>query len=105
MKIVFFSEISKDALADVNKKLASLEQELKELGGKITHCCAIPLAATRGVLQERGPATLLKKRLWHRCSPVNFAKFQRTLFITEHLWWLLLPFQPVFNCSKSKQSV
>ena len=50
MKIVFFSEISKDALADVNKKLASLEQELKELGGKITHCCAIPLAATRGVL-------------------------------------------------------
>ena len=60
MKIVFFSEISKDALADVNKKLASLEQELKELGGKITHCCAIPEAATRGVLQERGPATLLK---------------------------------------------
>ena len=104
MKIVFFSEISKDALADVNKKLASLEQELKELGGKITHCCAIPEATTRGVLQERGPATLLKKRLWHRCSLVNFAKFQRTLFITEHLWWLLLPFQPVFNCSKSKQS-
>ena len=26
------------------------------------------------------PATLLKKRLWHRCSPVNFAKFLRTLF-------------------------
>ena len=21
------------------------------------------------------PTTLLKKRLWHRCSPVNFAKF------------------------------
>ena len=21
------------------------------------------------------PATLLKKRLWHRCFPVNFAKF------------------------------
>ena len=26
------------------------------------------------------PATLLKKRLWHRCSPVNFAKFLGTLF-------------------------
>ena len=25
------------------------------------------------------PATLLKKRLWHRCFPVNFAKFYRTL--------------------------
>ena len=36
------------------------------------------------------PATLLKKRLWHRCFPVNFAKFLRTRFITEHLWWLLL---------------
>ena len=26
------------------------------------------------------PATLLKNRLWHRCFPVNFAKFLRTLF-------------------------
>ena len=31
------------------------------------------------------PATLLKKRLWHRCFPVNFAKFLRTPFIIEHL--------------------
>ena len=36
------------------------------------------------------PATLLKKRLWHRCFPVNFAKFLETPFIIEHLWWLLL---------------
>ena len=26
-------------------------------------------------------ATLLKKRLWHRCFPVNFAKFLRTPFL------------------------
>ena len=26
------------------------------------------------------PATLLKKRLWHRCFPVNFAKFLKALF-------------------------
>ena len=25
-----------------------------------------------------GSATLLKKRLWHRCFPVNFVKFLRT---------------------------
>ena len=31
------------------------------------------------------PATLLKKRLWHKCFPVNFAKFLRTPFFTEHL--------------------
>ena len=36
------------------------------------------------------PATLLKKRLWHRYFPVNFAKFLRAPFLTEHLWWLLL---------------
>ena len=37
-------------------------------------------------------ATLLKKRLWHRCFPVNFAKFLGTPFFTEHLRWLLLRF-------------
>ena len=36
------------------------------------------------------PATLIKKRLWHRCFPVNFEKFLRTPFLIEHLWWLLL---------------
>ena len=36
------------------------------------------------------PKSLLKKRLWPRCFPVNFAKFQRTPFVTEHLRWLLL---------------
>ena len=34
-------------------------------------------------------ATLLKKRLWHRCFPVNFAKFSRRPFFTEQLRWLL----------------
>ena len=36
------------------------------------------------------PANLLKMRLWHRCFPVNFAKFLRTSFFTERLQWLLL---------------
>ena len=35
-------------------------------------------------------ATLLKKRLWHSCFPVNFAKFLRIPFVTEHLMWQLL---------------
>ena len=38
------------------------------------------------------PAALLKKKLWHRCFPVNFAKFLRTPFLTEHLRWLLLSY-------------
>ena len=43
------------------------------------------------------PATLLKKRLWQRCFPVNFAKFLRTPFLKEHLWWLLLKTDDVVN--------
>ena len=31
------------------------------------------------------PTTLLKKRLRHKCFPVNFAKCLRTPFFTEHL--------------------
>ena len=36
------------------------------------------------------PAILFKKRIWHRCCHVNFTKFLRTRFLTEHLRWLLL---------------
>ena len=31
-----------------------------------------------------------KKRLQHRCFPVNIAKFLRTVFLMEHLRWQLL---------------
>ena len=52
----------------------------------------------------------IKKRLQHRCFPVKFAKFLRTLIFTEHLRWLLLILilnklrhlqEPAFDCSKS----
>ena len=39
------------------------------------------------------PPTLLKKRLWHRCFPVNFAKFLRTpLYRTplDDCFWSML---------------
>ena len=39
------------------------------------------------------PVTLFQKRLWHICYPVNFPKFLRIPFLTEHLRWLLLSFQ------------
>ena len=34
---------------------------------------------------------MLKKRPWHSCFPVKFAKVLKTPFILEHLRWLLLP--------------
>ena len=38
----------------------------------------------------RFSCNFIKKRLWHTCFPVNFAKFLRTPFLTEQLRWLLL---------------
>ena len=51
----------------------------------------------------------LKKSLWHRYFPVNFARFLRKPFLTEHLRWLLLAFQSEstlysFRTSCSKQA-
>ena len=43
------------------------------------------------------PVTLLKKRLWYRCFPVNFVKFLRTPFFTEQLWWLFLSVRPIYK--------
>ena len=36
------------------------------------------------------PTTLLNKRFWHRCFPANFAKFLRTPFLQNTHGWLLL---------------
>ena len=38
------------------------------------------------------PATLLKKRLWHRYFPVNFVKFLRTAFLQNTSGRLLLEY-------------
>ena len=43
-------------------------------------------------------ATLLKKRLWHRCFPVNFAKFLRTPFFQNTSGRLL--FKELLKCSR-----
>ena len=39
-----------------------------------------PKIHRKTLCQSHRPATLLKKRLWHRCFPVNFVKVLRTPF-------------------------
>ena len=55
-------------------------------------------------------ATLLKKRLWHRCFPVNLAKFLRAPFLQNTSVRLLLRtvickfnyrYFSIFNCHRS----
>ena len=50
----------------------------------------IPVDTQRRFTVDTGGLQVIKKRLWHRCFPVNFTKFLRTPFLTEHLRWLLL---------------
>ena len=51
-----------------------------------------------------GPATLLTKRPWHRCFPVNFAKFLRTPFIQSTSRRLLLYIALYLNLAKDRQT-
>ena len=67
-----------------NHRRCSLEKVFLEISqNSQENTCAIVFAGLR-------LATLLKKKFWHRCFPVDFAKFLRTPFVIEHLWWLLL---------------
>ena len=50
--------------------------------------CKKPPEMFLGILQNSQENTFA--RAWQRCFPVNFVKFLRTPFLTEHLWWLLL---------------
>ena len=60
------------------KHLFKLQKQPPEVFCKIYRKTPVP--------ETLRPATLFKKKLWHRCFPVNFAKFLETLFSTEHLW-------------------
>ena len=54
------------------------------------HLCQSQAEACNFIKKETQLAALLRKRLWHRCFTVNFAKFLRTPFLKKHLRWLLL---------------
>ena len=53
------------------------------------------------------PETLLKERFWHRCFPVNFAKFLNHLFLQNTFggcFWSSSIFACIFYFSDVKQS-
>ena len=56
------------------------------------------------VFCKKRRATLLKKRLWHRCFSVNFAKFLRTPFLQNTSGRLLLDIS-VLSCKNLFLSV
>ena len=66
----------------------SVEKVFLKIFAKFTgdHLCQ-SLFFTKVAVFRSATLSLLKKRLWYRCFPVNFAKFLRTPFLTERLRW------------------
>ena len=51
---------------------------------------------------QASACNFIKKRLWHRCFPVNYAKFLTAPLLTEHLRWLLLTHQTQWKKERGK---
>ena len=91
---------------------ASRPQAIKSLSSilifsflyKKISCNVSPEAANGGVFcKSLGPATLLKKSLWYRCFPVNFAKSLRTHFLQNTSGRLFLSHPSILsdgNCTE-----
>ena len=75
----------------VNKIIPRLTELRVRVVSFCLHLLKIKMSMLRRNFPE-APPILLKKKLWHRCFPVNFAKFLTTPSPTEHLRWLLLLF-------------
>ena len=58
--------------------------------------CSVRKGVLKNFKRPARPATLLKKRLWHRSFPVNFAKFLRIPFLRNTSGRLLLKFLSLF---------
>ena len=61
-------------MSSVKKEFSKISQNSQE------NACASLFFSKVAVLR---PVTLLKKRLWHWCFAVNFAKFLRTSFFNR----------------------
>ena len=81
MLLVTVSPEAVARLCSVKKAFLEISQNSRE-----NTCARVFFNKVAGL----SPANLSKKRLWHGRFPVNFAKFLRTPFLTEHLRWLLL---------------
>ena len=76
--------------------LTSFRQKGKGGGGNFT---PLPPHTPENEPLKRPPrlrlSNLIKNRLQYRCFPVKFAKYLRTLSLTNHVRWLLVTFREI----------
>ena len=65
--------------------LFTVQKQLQEVSMKKSVLKSSTKFTGKYLCQSLFLATLLKKRLWRRCFPVNFVKHLSTRFFTEHL--------------------
>ena len=85
-----YNYISKITLIKIKVYLVSI---LKIFFSTISSVSGLVMGArfSQGAISARPQdCNFIKKRFQHRCFPVNFVKFLRTIFSKEHVWWLLL---------------
>ena len=87
MKLFFKLDIQKITISNRithNTEAAVRRCSVKKVSLEITQHLQENTCASVSILiklQTLRPATLLKKRLWHKCFPVNVAKFLRIPFL------------------------
>ena len=101
--LIFMMIFNWDILKYWSRRLNEFAWQFNDLISPLSiysiHCTSLKRELINAVVQRCSikmclrPATLLKRRLWRRFFPVNFAKFFKTLIFIEHLWWLLLHWQ------------
>ena len=79
--VVIYVEGNRNSKIFSNRYRRALSETKLDVSRSSHRRCSV----TKGVLRN-----LLKKRLWHRCFPVNFAKFLRTPFSQNTSGRLLL---------------
>ena len=99
--LMFSRGIERDQWHEMGWKLSEiLENYLRYYFGfsriLLSRCLSIKEKAFLQIQPFEYACTFIKKRLQHRCFPVNIEQFLRTAFFIEHLWWLLLIFSTNF---------
>ena len=81
-----------ESLKNAFRKNSKAKEETVSIENRSSHQrCSMKKDVLKNFTKFTGrPATLLKKRLWHRCFPKNFANFLRTPFLQNTSGRLLL---------------
>ena len=98
MKNAFTKQFPKNAVAAVGKCFSEAVAQrcsVKKLFLGISQNSQENICANVSLLLkfEAKVGNFISKETLAQVFPVNFAKFGRTPFLTEHLWWLLLVLQ------------